>query len=137
MDWKGIGSVYGVMFITGTVVSLISTQLQCSKVNFSVSFIQGLQFAAIATIPYALTYFDVVRNNFVSAFTNVFGPAIGLGVVIMLIAWPAGALNVVHSEAQTCVTSTSEMTEFKNKLMKELADKQAAEDANANAKPSK
>jgi hypothetical protein len=136
MDWKGIGSVYGIMLITGTVVSLISTQLQCSKVSFSVAFIQGLQFATISTIPYALTYFDLVRNNLVNSFTNVFGPAIGLGVVIMLIAWPASALNVVHSEASTCVASTSEMTEFKNKLMKELADKQAAEEANANAKPS-
>jgi hypothetical protein len=29
------------------------------------------------------------------------------------------------------------MTEFKSKLMKELADKQVAEEANANAKPSK
>ena len=136
MDWKGIGSVYGVLLITGTIVSLISTQLQCSKVNFSVAFIQGLQFAAISTIPYALMYFDIVRRNFVDSFTNVFGPAIGVGIVIMLFAWPAGALNVVHSEAQTCVASTAEMTEFKSKLMKELADKQAAEEKNANAKPS-
>jgi uncharacterized membrane protein YdfJ with MMPL/SSD domain len=137
MDWKAAASIYGIMLITGTVVSLISTQLQCSKVNFSVAFIQGLQFATISIIPYALTYFDIVRNNFISPFTNMFGPAIGLGLVIMLIAWPAGALNVVHSEAQTCVSSTAEMTEFKSKLMKELADKQAAEEANANAKPSK
>ena len=55
----------------------------------------------------------------------------------MLFAWPAGALNVVHSEAASCVASTAEMTEFKSKLMKELADKQAAEEKNANAKPSK
>jgi hypothetical protein len=136
MDWKSVASVYGVLLITGVVVSLLSTQLQCSKISFLVSFIQGLQFAAISTIPYALTYFDQFRTLLVDPLSEKLGPSAAIGFVIMLAAWPAGVLNVGHSESQTCVASTSEMTDFKNKLMKELADKQAAEEKNANAKPS-
>lgn len=117
-------------------MSLLSTQLQCSKTSFSTSFIQGAQFAAISTVPYLLTYFDRVRGLFVDPFQPYGGPGVGLGVLIMLAAWPAGVLNVGHSETATCVASTSEMTEFKDKLMKELAEKQAAEEKNANAKPS-
>lgn len=136
MDWKSIGSVYGILFITGVVMSLLSTQLQCSKTSFSTSLIQGAQFAAISTVPYLLTYFDTVRGLFIEPFKPYGGPGVGLGVLIMLAAWPAGVLNVGHSETAACVASTSEMTEFKDKLMKELAEKQAAEEKNANAKPS-
>jgi hypothetical protein len=62
---------------------------------------------------------------------------IGVGYLLMLGAWVSGVWNVHNSEIATCVASTSEMTEFKDKLMKELAEKQAAEEANATAKPSK
>ena len=137
MDWKSVASVYGVLLITGVVVSLLSTQLQCSKISFSVAFIQGLEFATIATIPYGLTYFDGFRGLLVDPVSDKLGPAAAIGFIIMLAAWPAGVLNVGHSESQTCVASAYEMTQFKDKLMKQLAEKQAAEEKNANAKPSK
>ena len=141
VNWKAVGSVYGILLITGFVISLLSTQLQCSKVNFSVAFTEGLKFGAIPTILYGLaSYFEQVRKPFIDIFTTYagekYGAVIGLGYLIMLGAWVSGVWNVHNSEIATCVASTSEMTEFKEKLMKELADKQAAEEKNATAKAS-
>jgi hypothetical protein len=141
MDWKAVASVYGILLITGFIISLLSTQLQCSKVSFSVAFLEGLKFGVIPTILYGLaSYFDTVRKPFIDIFTNwtgeKYGSIIGIGYLIMLGAWVSGVWNVHNSEIATCVASTSEMTEFKEKLMKELADKQAAEEKNATAKPS-
>jgi hypothetical protein len=141
MDWKAVGSVYGILLITGFIISLLSTQLQCSKVSFSVAFLEGLKFGVIPTILYGLaSYFDSVRKPFIDIFTNwtgeKYGTIIGIGYLIMLGAWVSGVWNVHNSEIATCVASTSEMTEFKEKLMKELSDKQAAEEKNATAKPS-
>lgn len=141
MDWKAVGSVYGILLITGFIISLLSTQLQCSKVSFSVAFLEGLKFGVIPTILYGLaSYFEIVRKPFIDMFTNwtgeKYGSIIGIGYLIMLGAWVSAVWNVHNSEIATCVASTSEMTEFKEKLMKELSDKQAAEEKNATAKPS-
>jgi hypothetical protein len=141
MDWIAVGSVYGVLLITGVVISLLSTQLQCSKISFSVAFLEGLKFGVIPTILYGVaTYFEVVRTPFIDFFASrgleKSAPVFGIGYLIMLGAWVSGVWNVHNSEIATCVPSTSEMTEFKEKLMKELADKQAAEEKNATAKPS-
>jgi hypothetical protein len=123
MDWKAVGSVYGILLITGFIISLLSTQLQCSKVSFSVAFLEGLKFGVIPTILYGLaSYFDTVRKPFIDIFTNwtgeKYGSIIGIGYLIMLGAWVSGVWNVHNSEIATCVASTSEMTEFKEKLMK-------------------
>jgi hypothetical protein len=142
MDWKGTALVYGILFATGVVISLLSTQLQCSKVSFSTALQQGAIFGAIPTILYGLaSYFEAVRKPFIDSFLGfgVDGPTsaiLGMGYLLMLGAWPAGVWNVHNSEAATCISSAAEMTEFKDKLMKELAEKQAAEEANATAKPS-
>lgn len=143
MDWKSLGAVYAILVTVGVVISLLSTQLQCSKISFLTSLQQGAIFGLIPTILYALaSYFEAVRKPFVDTFLGfgVDGPTsaiLGVGYLLMLGAWPAGVWNVHNSEIKTCVASTSEMTEFKDKLMKELAEKQAAEEANATAKPSK
>ncbi len=46
MDYKqlalGSGAVLGVMFVSGVVISLQSTQLQCSKIGFGTDALQGL-----------------------------------------------------------------------------------------------
>lgn len=141
MDWKSLGAVYGILFATGVVISLLSTQLQCSKISFSVAALEGAKFGIIPTILYGLTYFEVVRKPFIDFFVarglGDSASILGIGYLIMLGAWVSGVWNVHNSEIATCVASTSEMTEFKDKLMKELAEKQAAEEANATAKPSK
>jgi len=142
MDYTATASVYGILLIVGVVVSLLSTQLQCSKISFSVALKEGALFGLAPVIVYALgSYFEPVRKPFIDAFLG-FGidlpssTVLGFGYLMMLAAWPSAVWNVHNSEIQTCVASASEMTEFKTKLMKELAEKQAAEDKNATAKPS-
>ena len=142
MDWKALASVYGVLLIVGVIISLLSTQLQCSKTSFSVALREGALFGVLPAGLYGLgTYFEPVRKPFIDTFLG-FGvdestsAILGIGYLLMLGAWPSAVWNVHNSEIQTCVASASEMTEFKTKLMKELAEKQAAEEANATAKPS-
>lgn len=141
MDWKSVGAVYGILFATGLVISLLSTQLQCSKLSFSVAALEGAKFGVLPTLLYALTYFEVVRKPFIDFFVarglGDSAGVLGIGYLVMLGAWVSGVWNVHNSETQTCVASVSEMTEFKDKLMKELAQKQAEEEANSTAKPSK
>lgn len=139
MDWTAVFSVYGVLLITGVIISLLSTQLQCSKISFASALKEGALFGLTPTIGYiALNYFDVVREPFITFFkgfglddasANMFG----IGFIVMLIAWPSSVWNVHNSEIDTCVASASEMTEFKEKLMKELAEKQQQEEKNSTA----
>jgi hypothetical protein len=142
MDWKSLGAVYAILVTVGVVISLLSTQLQCSKTSFSVAILEGAKFGILPFCLYGLTYFEAVRKPFITFFIargldSQTAEMIGIGYLIMLGAWVSGVWNVHNSEIATCVASTSEMTEFKDKLMKELAEKQAAEEANATAKPSK
>lgn len=142
MDWKSLGAVYAILVTVGVVISILSTQLQCSKISFSVAMLEGAKFGILPLCLYGLTYLDAVRNTFVNFFIargldSQTAGIIGVGYLLMLGAWVSGVWNVHNSEIATCVASTSEMTEFKDKLMKELAEKQAAAEANATAKPSK
>lgn len=141
MDWIALLSVYAVLLVTGVIISLLSTQLQCSKISFSVALLEGAKFGILPGILYALSFFEVVRKPFIDFFAaqglGDSATVFGIGYLVMLGAWVSGVWNVHNSETQTCVASTSEMTAFKDKLMKELAQKQAEEEANSTARPSK
>ena len=144
MDYKLWGfsliAVFGTLFIAGTVVSLLSSQLQCSKINWAVSAQQGAIWASLPTLFYGITtYFEVVRNWFAIPLQS-FGvpedkaPMLGVGYVVMLITWIMTVWNIHNTEKVACNPDDKEMTEFKQKLMAELQAKQEAEEKNASVK---
>lgn len=144
MDYKlwafSIISVYGVLLITGVILSLLSSQLNCSKINWVVSAQQGAIWASAPTLFYAITtYFEVVRNWFANPLKSFGVPEdkasiIGVGYVVMLITWVMTVSNIHNTEKVACTSDVKEMTEFKKKLMAELQAKQEAEEKNASAK---
>lgn len=144
MDYKlwaySMLAVYGVLLIAGIIVSILSSQLQCSKINWTVSLQQGAIWASLPTIFYGITtYFEVVRNWFSNPLQS-FGvpqdkaPTIGVGYVVMLITWIMTVWNIHNTEKVACNPDLKEMTEFKKKLMAELQAKQETEEKNAENK---
>ena len=143
MDYKlwaySLVAVYGVLFISGVLISLLSSQLNCSKLNWAVSAQQGAIWASLPTLFYGVTtYFEFIRNWF-SIPLQSFGvpedkaPMLGVGYVVMLFTWIMTVWNIHNTEKVACNPDAKEMTEFKQKLMAELQAKQEAEEKNASA----
>ncbi len=144
MDYKlwlmSLLTVYGVLFISGAIISLLSSQLNCSKVNWTVSTQQGAIWAFIPTLFYGVTtYFEVVRNWFAVPLQS-FGipqekaPIIGVGYVVMLFTWMMTVWNIHNTEKVACNPDVNEMNQFRQRLMAELQEKQEAEEKNASVK---
>jgi len=53
---------------------------------------------------------------------------------VMLASWISTVWNIHNTEEAVCTADVNEMTEFKTKLMKELAEKQEEEEKNKEAK---
>jgi len=137
---KASGVVFGVMFVTGMIVSLLSTTLQCGKTGFGTSALRGLYSAFLPTIVYAVgMYFPSVRHPFSSTFER-FGvnsetaQILGLGYLVMLTSWVSVVSNINQSEKAVCKPDLKEMTDFKKKLMAELYQKEKAKQDNAEKK---
>ncbi len=144
MDFKlwgaSILAVFGILYIVGFCISILSSQLQCSKISWGTSAAQAGIWAAPASGIYALaTYFEAVRKPF-STTLMMFGLAqdkadiIGVGYLVMLMTWISTVWNIHNTEKAACNPDTREMTEFKQKLLAELQSKQEAEEKNAEVK---
>jgi hypothetical protein len=136
-----VGAVFVILFLAGMIISLLSSQLQCSKISGSTSATEGAKWGTYGTLVYALaSYFDRVRNPFS---TTLFGfglpletsEVIGVGYLVMLISWVATVWTVHNTEQAVCNPDVNEMTAFKTKLMAELQTKQEQAEANATSGP--
>jgi len=141
MDYKLLAfsslAVFGVLLVSGVVVSLISTQLQCSKIGVSTAFKQGAISAAAPSVVYTLAAaFLLVRDPYSRTFQS-FGideetaRILAVGYLTMLTSWITSVQNVHTSEKTVCQTDIKEMTDFKKKMMAELAEKEKQKEANA------
>lgn len=144
MDWTTIGIstavVYSILLVSGFIISLISSQLQCSKIGVLESLKQGSIFAFIPSLVFAIaSNIDAVRSPF-SKTLQSFGIAeesagvLGIGYLVMLAAWITTVWNIHNTEKNVCTADVNEMTAFKTKLMKELSEKQEAEEKNKESK---
>ena len=131
--------VFTILFISGFVISLISSQLQCSKINALVSLKQGAISAGVPSIVYAISaYFPGIRNDFANTLES-FGvhesssSMYGVGYLVMLAFWITTVYNIHNTQQGACVPSVDEMTAFKKKLLAELAEKQNAKVKNGQA----
>lgn len=139
---KASGVVFLVLFVSGVIVSLLSTQLQCSKIGFGSSALRGLYSSVLPTIVYALAiYFPKIRHPFSSTF-EMFGVSsdmadtLGVGYLVMLTSWVSVVSNINQSEKAVCKPDLKEMTDFKKKLMSELYQKEKAKEDNIAKKSS-
>jgi hypothetical protein len=144
MDYVGLakasGVVFGIMFLSGVIISLLSTQLQCSKTGFGVAALRGLYGSAFPTIVYALARkFPRILSPFSSTFQK-FGidsqtsEVVGLGYLVMLASWVSVVSNINQSEKAVCKPDLAEMTNFKMVMMQELLQKEKDKQTNAEKK---
>ena len=140
MNWLSVGIVAGILFVSGFVISLLSTQLQCSKIGVVTSLKEGGIFASVPTLVYGLaTYFESVRNPFKNTLES-FGisaeasPHMAVGYLVMITCWITSVWIIHSTEKAVCVADVQEMTTFKKKLMAELQEKQEQEEKNKEAK---
>jgi hypothetical protein len=141
MDWKLLGfsslAVYGMMVIVGMIISLLSSQLQCSKISFTESLKQGGIFALFPVFIYVLAAaFTLVRTPFIDTLES-FGipktvsPMLGVGYLIMISAWVSSVWNIHSTEKVVCTPDLKEMTDFKKKMLVELQQKEEEKEKNA------
>ena len=144
MDWKQLGfstlAVYATMLIAGSVISLLSSQLQCSKIGVGTSFKQGSISAVFpAIVFFASAGFPRIRNPFVGTL-QYFGlnedtsPIVGVGYLVMLASWITTVWNIHNTEKAVCQPDVNEMSNFKSKLLRELQQKEAEKEKNAEKK---
>jgi len=125
-----IGAVYGVLLVSGTIISLLSSQLQCSKLSIFESFKQGSYAALLPTGLYGLSvYFDFIRNPFGHTLTSFGIPEstsdiVGVGYLVMLALWITTVWNIHYTEKRVCVSSADEMSKFKKDLLAKLQQKE-------------
>ena len=144
MDYKLIAfsaiAVYILLFVSGMIISLISTQLQCSKIDAATSAAQGAISALGPTGFYCLSViFPQVRRPFSETFKSFGIPddtaeILGVGYLPMLLSWITMLQNIQNSEKAACQSTLKEMTDFKAKMLAELAQKEKAKEANATLK---
>lgn len=144
MDYKLLAfstlGVGGVLFASGLIISLLSTQLQCSKIGFGTSAKQGFISAIGPTLVYALAaMFTMVRRPFSGTFESFGVPEetariLGVGYLTMLTGWITTVWNIHNSEKTVCQADVKEMSLFKKKLMAELAEKERAKEEHATKK---
>lgn len=133
--------VYGVLFLAGMGVSLLSSGLQCGKVGWGTSAKYGAISGLLPTGVYALAAaVQRVRNPFARTI-QYFGVSdqdtaavIGVGYLTLLAFCISIVSNIAKTESDVCQPSTSEMTSFKSKLLTELHNKQIKEEKNAEKK---
>jgi hypothetical protein len=130
-------AVYMGMFFIGMIISVASSGIQCQKTDAGSHAKQGAIWATYPTVIYGVaSYFPVVRRFAVNTLKTVFGfndqlaEVVGVSYLMMLVSWIATVWNVHNTEKEVCNPDAREMTEFKQKLIAELKQKQEAEEKN-------
>jgi hypothetical protein len=136
-----VGVVYVVSFFAGMIVSVASSGIQCQKTDFGEHAKQGAIWGTYPTVIYGLTvYFPVLRRFAANTLRSTFGFAdetaevVAVAYLMMLMSWIATVWNVSATEKAVCNPSTQEMTEFKQKLIADLKQKQEAEEKQSEEK---
>lgn len=135
-------AVYGVLFGIGMIISVLSSQMQCSKISGTSSAMYGAIWAAPPALVYLLsTFFQSVRSPFANTLKNTpFGLSdetsqfVGVGYLMALTTWIMTSWSINRTERAVCNPDAAEMTEFKKKLIAELQQKQQEEEKNAELK---
>ena len=125
--------MFGTLTVVGFLISLISTQLQCSKINAVTSLKQGAIYASAPSLVGTLGYFCIVRGPFARTFESFgFSPETAitwsLAYIVAVTSWVTCIYNINSSEKAVCKPDVAEMSEFKKKLLAELHAKELAKD---------
>jgi len=132
--------MYAVLSISIAIIMVVSTSITCSKQHFGASFQLGLILTIVPVVIYALSSkFTFIRKPFASVIemmgisperSMMFGGA----YILLLFLLPLTVYGIHSAEDSACVATADEMTSFKQKMLKELQEKQESEEKNAQKK---
>jgi F0F1-type ATP synthase assembly protein I len=130
------GIMYGTLSVALAVIMIISTSITCSKQNLSNSFILGFELALLPAVALILSLkYAFIREPFSNTLES-FGLAperssiIASAYILILFLLPLTVYGIHSAENSACVASAGEMSSFKQKMLKELQEKQELEEKN-------
>ena len=144
VSWTSVATsaayCYGIMAALMAGTMLVTTYTTCGKTHFASSAQLGLIISLLPSILYAISSkYTVIRQPFANVFQMLgISPERSLtfagAYIILLCLLPLVVYGVHSAEESACVASADEMTAFKTKMLKELQEKQEAEEKNAKKK---
>jgi hypothetical protein len=125
---------FGVLFVAGVVMCLAGTFFYCETVNIVESMKEGAYFALWPALFSVLCHFvPAIVRPFENVLRDTFGvsptmaPVLGLGYVMMLIAWITGAQAIGSIQKTVCIPTVDEVAAFKTYFQNKAAAKDADE----------
>ena len=135
MDWKPVGSAYGVLLVAGLLICSAFTFFTCEKVGVLESLKEGAIFAIPGgLIPLLVQVVPAVGRPFENVLRDTFGvapdkaPVLGTAYLMMLVSWIMGARAVGNIRKSVCIPTPDEVAEFKARLQKKVAKEEAKEE---------
>lgn len=131
------GLIYGGLFLVGLCLSLLISYSICQKISVGSSLTEG---AIWASLPSALfvagSYFPSIKGPFSRLFQQWFSlqpetaDKLGLGYLMMLGSLIMSTRMAHTTEVDVCKPSVDEMRLVQQQLLKELKEKQDAQEEN-------
>jgi hypothetical protein len=130
-----MGISFLVLFAAGVILCLASTFFMCEKIDIIESLKESALFAVFPSLVPALTYFvPTILRPFENVLRDTFGvtpdkaPILGLGYIMMLVAWITGARAVGSIQKTVCIPTVDEVAAFKAHFQKKAAKGDADEE---------
>lgn len=150
MEWgnwlKSLAAVYAFLAVSGMIITLIGSQVYCSKISFTASLKQGFLWSFFPVVIYGLaTYFTKVRTPFSNVFKRWIlradeqdvakvklmterSEVYGVGYLVMLSMWIIMIIMIGRANKEACEFDLEEASKFKKDLLAQLQKKQEEEE---------
>jgi hypothetical protein len=132
---KSVGYSYALLLVAGTIICVAFTFFTCQKTGFLESLKEGAIFAVPSSlIPALVHYVPAVSRPFENVLRDYLyvppekAPMLGVGYIMMLIAWIMGARMIGSIQKAVCIPTPDEVAEFKARLQKKVAKEEQKEE---------
>jgi len=118
-----------VLFITGTILSIMISVMTCAKTDFTGSTMLGFIWSLFGSLIYILTNWEYTSPYVLPAFIGPLAgftsdpPLIGKIYALLLMTAVTTAWLFYETDKQICVSSKDELRAFSSKLAEELKKK--------------
>lgn len=130
--------VLGLLFVCGTSLSVLIGYMKCSKIQWSISAMEGIKWAILPSILFGLASWSTyVRDIFSVPLKNWFtldeeySHKVGIAYLMVLGSWISTTMILHTTESQICVQDAAELKKFEDDLEKELKEKEAKNNGGA------
>ena len=130
--------VVGLLFICGTLLSVLIGYMKCSKISWSISAMEGMKWAILPSLLFALANWSVYIRDIFSvplagwfSLEEEYSHKVGIAYLMVLGSWISTTMILHTTESQICVPDAAELKKFEEDLEKELKEKEAKNNGGA------